>query len=198
MRSLFVRLLTSSAIVAVCSISATAWLAASSTSGAIQREQGQTLASDAQINNKLLGYASRHPEWSGVAATVRDLAARNNRRIALTTEKGALIADSAIAGTPLPARVSAVVDPLAVDVTLVPGAARDRIDPRAVGPFLLSAADRARLVKAAGAYATCADRTGQAVQLTVSNTGRPVVTRGLPVFETVTCTACPVRPAQTA
>ncbi len=176
MRSLFVRLLTSSAIVAVCSISATAWLAASSTSGAIQREQGQTLASDAQINNKLLGYASRHPEWSGVAATVRDLAARNNRRIALTTEKGALIADSATAGTPLPARVSAVVDPLAVDVTLVPGAARDRIDPRAVGPFLLSAADRARLVKAAGAYATCADRTGQAVQLTVSNTGRPVVT----------------------
>ena len=161
---------------AVCSISATAWLAASSTSGAIQREQGQTLASDAQINNKLLGYASRHPEWSGVAATVRDLAARNNRRIALTTEKGALIADSATAGTPLPARVSAVVDPLAVDVTLVPGAARDRIDPRAVGPFLLSAADRARLVKAAGAYATCADRTGQAVQLTVSNTGRPVVT----------------------
>ena len=58
MRSLFVRLLTSSAVVAVCSISATAWLAASSTSGAIQREQGQTLASDAQINNTLLGYAS--------------------------------------------------------------------------------------------------------------------------------------------
>ncbi len=176
MRSLLVRLLTSSAIVAVCSISATAWLAASSTSGAIQREQGQTLASDAQINNKLLGYASRHPEWSGVTATVRDLAARNNRRIALTTEKGTLIADSAPAGTPLPARVSAVVDPLAVDVTLVPGAAKDRIDPRAVGPFLLSAADRARLAKAADTYATCADRTGQAVQLTVSNTGRPVVT----------------------
>ncbi|GAA0852412.1 sensor histidine kinase [Streptosporangium amethystogenes subsp. fukuiense] len=176
MRSLFVRLLTSSAVVAVCSITATAWLAASSTSGAIQREQGQTLASDAQINNNLLGYASRHPDWSGVAVTVRDLAARHSRRIALTTEKGTLIADSATAGTPLPARVSAVVDPLAVDVTLVPGAARDRIDPRAVGPFLLSASDRARLVKAAGTYATCAGRTGQAVQMTVSNTGRPVVT----------------------
>ncbi|MFI6604389.1 sensor histidine kinase [Nonomuraea sp. NPDC050536] len=176
MRSLFVRLLTSSAVVAVCSITATAWLAASSTSGAIQREQGQTLASDAQINNSLLGYASRHPDWSGVTATVRDLAARNSRRIALTTEKGTLIADSATAGTPLPARVSAVVDPLAVDVTLVPGAARDRIDPRAVGPFLLSAPDRARLVRAATAYAACAGRTGQAVQMTVSNTGRPVVT----------------------
>ncbi|NUR92771.1 MAG: two-component sensor histidine kinase, partial [Nonomuraea sp.] len=95
MRSLFVRLLTSSAVVAVCSISATAWLAASSTSGAIQREQGQTLASDAQINNSLLGYASRHADWSGVATTVRDLAARNGRRIALTTEQGAVIADSA-------------------------------------------------------------------------------------------------------
>ncbi|MER6825394.1 ATP-binding protein [Streptosporangium sp. NPDC000563] len=176
MRSLFVRLLTSSAVVAVCSISATAWLAASSTSGAIQREQGQTLASDAQINNNLLGYASRHPDWSGVAATVRDLAARHSRRIALTTEKGTLIADSATAGTPLPSRVSAVVDPLAVDVTLVPGAARDRIDPRAVGPFLLPASERARLVKAVDNYAICAGRVRQTVQMTVSNTGRPVVT----------------------
>ncbi|MEU0482553.1 ATP-binding protein [Streptosporangium sp. NPDC006013] len=176
MRSLFVRLLTSSAVVAVCSITATAWLAASSTSGAIQREQGQTLASDARINNSLLGYASRHSDWSGVAATLRDLAAQNSRRIALATENGALIADSATAGTPLPAKVSAVIDPLAVDVTLVPGAARDRIDPRAMGPFLLSARDRARLRKAADTYAACAGRTGQAVQVTVSNTGRPLVT----------------------
>ncbi|MEV4525895.1 ATP-binding protein [Streptosporangium sp. NPDC049304] len=176
MRSLFVRLLTSSAVVAVCSISATAWLAASSTSGAIQREQGQTLASDAQINNNLLGYASSHPDWSGVAVTVRDLAARHSRRIALTTEKGVLIADSATPGTPLPSRVSAVVDPLAVDVTLVPGAARDRIDPRAVGPFLLPASERARLVKAVDTYAICAGRVRQTVQMTVSNTGRPVVT----------------------
>ncbi|GLW99470.1 two-component sensor histidine kinase [Microtetraspora sp. NBRC 16547] len=173
---MFVRLLTSSAVVAVCSITATAWLAASSTSGAIQREQGQTLASDARINNSLLGYASRHSDWSGVAAPLRDLAAQNSRRIALTTENGTLIADSATAGTPLPAKVSAVVDPLAVDVTLVPGAARDRIDPRAVGPFLLSDRDRARLRKAADAYAACAGRTGQAVQVTVSNTGRPLVT----------------------
>ncbi|MGV9534856.1 sensor histidine kinase [Streptosporangium sandarakinum] len=176
MRSLFARLLTSSAVVAVCSITATAWLAASSTSGAIQQEQGQTLASDARINNSLLGYASRHPDWSGVAGTLRDLAAQNGRRIALVTENGTLIADSATAGTPLPAKVSAVVDPLAVDVTLVPGAARDRIDPRAVGPFLLSARDRARLRKAADTYAACAGRTGQTVQVTVSNTGRPVVT----------------------
>ncbi|MEV3982472.1 ATP-binding protein [Nonomuraea sp. NPDC049758] len=176
MRSLFVRLLTSSAVVAVCSITATAWLAASSTSGAIQREQGQTLASDAQINNSLLGYASRHPDWSGVAATVRDLAAANSRRVALTTEKGALIADSAAAGTPLPARVSAVVDPLAVDVTLVPGTAEDRIDPRAVGPFLLPDRDRVRLGKAADAYAACMRRTGQPVRTTVSHTGRPSVT----------------------
>lgn len=176
MRSLFVRLLTSSAVVAVCSITATAWLAASSTSGAIQREQGQTLASDARINNSLLGYASRHSDWSGVAATLRDLAAQNSRRIALATENGTLIADSATAGTPLPAKVSAVVDPLSVDVTLVPGAARDRIDPRAVGPFLLSARDRARLRKAADTYAACAGHTGLAVQVTVSNTGRPLVT----------------------
>ncbi|MEV4159579.1 sensor histidine kinase [Nonomuraea dietziae] len=176
MRSLFVRLLTSSAVVAVCSITATAWLAASSTSGAIQREQGQTLASDARINNSLLGYASRHSDWSGVAPTLRDLAAQTSRRIALATENGTLIADSATAGTPLPAKVSAVVDALAVDVTLVPGAARDRIDPRAVGPFLLSARDRARLRKAADTYAACMGRTGQAVQVTVSNTGRPLVT----------------------
>ncbi|MER6943986.1 ATP-binding protein [Nonomuraea sp. NPDC000554] len=193
MRSLFVRLLTSSAVVAVCSITATAWLAASSTSGAIQREQGQTLASDAQINNSLLGFASRHPDWSGVATTVHDLAARNSRRIALTTEKGAVIADSATPGTPLPAKVSAVVDPLAVDVTLVPGAARDRIDPRAVGPFLLSARDRARLMKAANTYAACAGRTGEAVQVTVSNAGRPIVSNdaGRPLVTTTSKAASP-------
>lgn len=176
MRSLFVRLLTSSAVVAVCSITATAWLAASSTSGAIQREQGQTLASDARINNSLLGYASQHSNWSDVVATLRDLATRNSRRIALTTENGTLIADTASAGTPLPTKVSAVVDPLAVDVTLVPGAAKDRIDARAVGPYLLSARDRARLRKAADTYASCTGRTGQAVRVSVSNTGRPVVT----------------------
>ncbi|MFD0889822.1 HAMP domain-containing protein, partial [Streptosporangium algeriense] len=74
------------------------------------------------------------------------------------------------------AKVSAVVDPLAVDVTLVPEAARDRIDPRAAGPFLLSARDRARLRKAADTYAACMGRTGQATRVTVSDTGRPLVT----------------------
>lgn len=172
---LLVRLLAAVVPVALCSITATAWLAAQSTSGAIRREQGQVLADDARINDALLGYAATHPGWEGVAPVVGELARRTGRRIALTTEDRGPIADSAASGVPLPARASAVVDPLRVDVSLVPGASADRIDPRAVAPFGLSAAERARLREAADRHASCLRRTGQDVQVTYGLSGRPTV-----------------------
>ena len=55
--SLLVRLLVSSALVAVCSIAATAWLAVQGTSGAIRQQQGQALASDQEIYDALLELA---------------------------------------------------------------------------------------------------------------------------------------------
>lgn len=68
-----------SALVAACSVAATAWLAVQTTSGAIKQEQGQNLTADARIYNTLLGYAAYHPTWEGVDSTVRDLARQSGR-----------------------------------------------------------------------------------------------------------------------
>ncbi|MCO5997666.1 sensor histidine kinase [Actinoallomurus rhizosphaericola] len=174
--SLLVRLVASTVLIAVCSIVATAWLAARSTSGQIRHQQGQTLASDARINDALLGYAASHPRWDGVEQTVRDLGRKSDRRIALVTEGGTRIADSAAGRPPLPARASAVVDPLAVDVSLVPGAATDRIDPRAVGPFQLPESDRVRLRKEVDAQVACRRRADLPPgTVVVGPSGRPYI-----------------------
>jgi two-component system sensor histidine kinase BaeS len=174
--SLLVRLVASSVLIAVCSIVATAWLAARSTSGEIRHQQGQTLASDARINDALLGYAATHPRWDGVEETVRGLARQSDRRVALVTEGGTRIADSA-GRLPLPARASAVVDPLAVDVSLVPGAATDRIDARAVGPFRLPEPERVRLREEVDAQAACLRHESQRATVAVGPGGRPYLRR---------------------
>ncbi|WP_235037133.1 cell wall metabolism sensor histidine kinase WalK [Actinomadura sp. K4S16] len=175
--SLLVRLVASSVLIAVCSIVATAWLAARSTSGEIRQRRGQTLARDARINDALLGYAASHPRWDGVGETVRGLARQSGQRVALATEGGARIADSATGRPPLPARPSAVVDPLAVDVSLGPGAATDRIDARAAGPFRLPDAERVRLRREVDAQAACLRREGQRAAVVVGPGGRPYLRR---------------------
>ncbi|MEU0159760.1 HAMP domain-containing sensor histidine kinase [Streptomyces sp. NPDC006261] len=182
-RSLLGRLLGVSALVAACSVAATAWLAVQTTSGAILQEQGQNLTADARIYDTLLGYAARHPTWDGVDATVRELAEQSGRRVALTTQSRQPLADSATAATPpaLPPEASAVVDPLSVDTVLAArstegqGTAADRIDPRAVGPFLLPAAERAALRRAADRNAECLNRVGVAADVIVGPSGRPRV-----------------------
>ncbi|MFB6422695.1 sensor histidine kinase [Streptomyces microflavus] len=182
-RSLLGRLLGVSALVAACSVAATAWLAVQTTSGAIKQEQGQNLTADALIYDTLLGYAARHPTWDGVDATVRELAEQSGRRVALTTQGRQPLADSATATAPpaLPPEASAVVDPLSVDTVLAArstegqGTAADRIDPRAVGPFLLPAAERAALRRTADRNAVCLNRAGIASDVVVGPSGRPRV-----------------------
>ncbi|MET7578468.1 HAMP domain-containing sensor histidine kinase [Streptomyces microflavus] len=182
-RSLLGRLLGVSALVAACSVAATAWLAVQTTSGAIKQEQGQNLTADARIYDTLLGYAARHPTWDGVDATVRELAEQSGRRVALTTQGRQPLADSATATAPpaLPPEASAVVDPLSVDTVLAArstegqGTAADRIDPRAVGPLLLPAAERAALRRTADRNAVCLNRAGIASDVVVGPSGRPRV-----------------------
>lgn len=182
-RSLLGRLLGVSALVAACSVAATAWLAVQTTSGAILQEQGQNLTADARIYDTLLGYAARHPSWDGVDATVRELAEQSGRRVALTTQSRQPLADSATAATvpALPPEASAVVDPLSVDAVLAArstegqGTAADRIDPRAVGPFLLPAAERSALRRTADRQAVCLNRVGIAADVVVGPSGRPRV-----------------------
>lgn len=144
-KSLLPRLLAVSVLVSVVSIAATAWLAAQTTSGAIRQEQGQVLADDARVYDELLGLAASAPGWQGAEKTVRELARKTGRRITLTTQDRAVIADSrtpdgsdgsegsegsagsagkgggAGVGAELPSKASAVVDPLAVDGALTTG-----------------------------------------------------------------------------
>ncbi|MCX4735983.1 cell wall metabolism sensor histidine kinase WalK [Streptomyces sp. NBC_01363] len=181
-KSLFGRLLAASALVAACSVVATAWLAVQTTSGAIKQEQGQNLTADARIYNTLLGYAAGHPTWEGVDGTVRDLARQSGRRITLTTEQRRPLADSASLSSPpaLPPQASAIVDPLSVDTALSrtadrAGAAADRVDPRAVGPFRLPTAERTALQRAADRRAACLSRVGVAADVVRGPSGRPRV-----------------------
>ncbi|MCI3932141.1 sensor histidine kinase [Streptomyces sp. AN091965] len=197
-KSLLTRLLAVSVLVSVLSIAATAWLAAQTTSGAIRQEQGQVLADDARIYDRLLGLAAGTPNWRGAGRTVRELSKETGRRIALTTQDREVIADSAaggkggVPGSRLPARASAVVDPLAVDSTLAAGrdadravglggdagidsgtGAVDRIDPRAVGPFRLPANERADLRALAEKVVGCAQDAGTTVKSVEGPSGRP-------------------------
>ncbi|WP_329029936.1 sensor histidine kinase [Streptomyces sp. NBC_01423] len=181
-KSLFARLLAVSALVAACSVAATAWLAVQTTSGAIRQEQGQNLAADARIYRQLLGYAAAHPTWDGVEKTVRELAEQSGRRIALTTQGRAPLADSAAPdAAALPAQASAVVDPLSVDTALasegagVTGTTTDRVDPRAVGPFRLPASERARLRKIADRGVACLGDFGIAADVVAGASGRPLI-----------------------
>ncbi|MGW8485826.1 sensor histidine kinase [Streptomyces sp. NPDC055886] len=172
-----------SALVAACSVAATAWIAVQTTSGAIKQEQGQNLTADARIYDTLLEYAARNPTWDGVGATVRELARESGRRVALTTQGRQPLADSATEPTApaLPPQASAVVDPLSVDTVLAArgtdgqGTAADRIDPRAVGPFRLSAADSRALRRTADDKVECLNRAGIASDVVVGASGRPRV-----------------------
>ncbi|MFE9822325.1 sensor histidine kinase [Streptomyces sp. NPDC005791] len=124
-KSLLGRLLAVSALVAACSVAATAWLAVQTTSGAIEQEQGRNLAADTRVLDALLAYAAEHPTWDGVGATVKELADASDRRITLTTQNRDVLADSA-GSTPqppaLPPQASAVVDPLSVAAVSSSGA----------------------------------------------------------------------------
>ncbi|MEV5955701.1 HAMP domain-containing sensor histidine kinase [Streptomyces sp. NPDC051987] len=174
-KRLLVRLLFTSVLIAVCSVAATAWLAVTTTTNALEEEQGQDLAADNRILAELSGYAADHADWTGVRATVRALAAKTGRRIALTTADRTLIADSAPHDTPLPPRPAAAVDPLHTDTYTESGAQLSGIDPRAVGPFRLTAAEREELDAIALKQKACFGQVG--VETTVRHTpsGRPHV-----------------------
>ncbi|MGW1724063.1 ATP-binding protein [Streptomyces sp. NPDC002306] len=175
-KRLLVRLLIASALIAVCSVAATAWLAAETTTRALREEQGQDLATDMDILAELSGYAATHPDWKGVGKTVRTLSARTGRRIALTTADRAPLADSASGGTSLPPRPAATVDPLRTDTFSRPGAQLSGIDPRVVGPYRLPADERRKLDGLAKLRQKCFARAGLPTTIERTPSGRPVLT----------------------
>ncbi|MDH6120119.1 two-component system sensor histidine kinase BaeS [Kitasatospora sp. GAS204A] len=210
-KSLLVRLLAASILVAVCSVAATAWLAVNTTSQEIQQERVQTLSDDAGSYETLLGYAATHHDWDGVGPVLADLTKRTGRHIALTTQSRQPIGtpvDSGGAAAPhaspvpsnvspvpsnvsaVPSNVSAVIDPLDVDQTLAPGGGATRIDPRAVGPFALSADELAHLRSQAGRTADCLRTRGFAAETGTDPSGRPNVTVAGLAPDDSTATAC--------
>ncbi|WP_405395274.1 ATP-binding protein [Microbispora hainanensis] len=208
-RSLLVRVLAVSVLVSVCSIAATAWLTARSTTVAIRQEQGQALTDDARTYDTLLGYAAAHPGWDGAGKIVQQLARETGRRVTITTEQRVPLVDSDT-GPPatLPARPTASIDPLHMDTALAAAsgsslttgysdasqgeamaAVTDHIDPRAVGPFLLPRKERDALRVAAERRAACLrDAFGTVATIAYSPSGRPVLdTRGARPYSDTRC-----------
>lgn len=175
-KRLLVRLLITSGLIAVCSVAATAWLAVATTTQALREEQGQALADDMDVLAELSGYAATHPDWSGVAGTVRELSARTGRRIALTTADRRVVADSAPRGTALPPGAAAAVDPLHTDTYSERGAQVAGIDPRAVGPYRLPRAERAKVDALARKRQRCFAQFGVKTSLSRTPSGRMVLT----------------------
>ncbi|MEV8373559.1 ATP-binding protein [Kribbella sp. NPDC056861] len=169
-RSVLVRLLAGAVLIALCSIAATAWLAARSTSVAIQEQQGQALAEDAKIYNVLLGYAATHRTWSGIGKEISQLSADTGRQITLTYRDRRLIS-----GQPVPANqiASAGINPLDLSAGLL-GASTDQIDPRVLGPFQLTTAEKEFLDQVAKRVLGCVqDQAGGRGKIALGPTGRP-------------------------
>ncbi|MEU8640849.1 HAMP domain-containing sensor histidine kinase [Streptomyces sp. NPDC048674] len=179
-RSLLVRLLITSVLIAACSVAATAWLAVQTTTRAIQEEQGQVLADDMDVLRQLSGYAATHPDWTHVAGTLRSVSHRTGRRIALTTTGRVPIADSADRTSSLPLKAAATVDPLRTDTDTEPGAQLSGIDPRAVGPYRLPAAERLKVAKLATVRQQCFARNGVRTRMERLPSGRSHLTNLAP------------------
>jgi two-component system sensor histidine kinase BaeS len=168
MKSLLVRFFLFSAVIAAGSIALTAWLASQATTGAIRQEQGEALATDAQIYDELLNLAATHRSWAEAKSDVDRLAQRFNRRIALTDRDGKKLLDTGNAGSPpLPVNPKVSVDPLNVDSWLKPGAGK--IDPRAVGPFRLTDEEHRTLRAYADQLLQCNDK----ITIVEAPNGRP-------------------------
>jgi two-component system sensor histidine kinase BaeS len=178
-RSLLVKLLATSLLIAVCAIAATAWLAVQLTKQAVTQEQSRTLSADTDVYDALIEYAATHDSWEGAQAKVARLADLTGARIALTTPDR-----RPIAGFPADALDAAVVsdvptatvDPLFLD----PGIARNtggRIDARAVGPYRLTEEERRALRRDAASYVDCLRRAEVAAEVVDTPSGRPVVRR---------------------
>ncbi|WP_266849760.1 cell wall metabolism sensor histidine kinase WalK [Streptomyces sp. NBC_00568] len=168
-----------SVLIAICSIGATAWLAVQTTSHAIEQERGQALSDDTEIYDRLTGYAATHPRWDEIAPLVRELAQRAGRRIVLTSPSHHLLADSAASPAPLPARVSAIVDPLHAEngpLFAIRAPTDDSpIDPRATGPYLLPKKERATLRKLANKRVACLRDAASNAHWIDTPSGRPTV-----------------------
>lgn len=171
MHSVLARLLAASVLVAICSITATAWLAAQSTSTSIKQELGAALAGDAATYRALITFAVEHRAWDGVTLPP------SNRRLILTTPDRKVIADTGMNLDPsqLPAVPSAVINPLELDLVQAQDAPADRIDPRLAGPFRLSDREKGSLAEDWQLYTLRCIGPAAVEEMRTTPWGRPIV-----------------------
>jgi len=171
--SLVTRLLVTSVLIALAAISATAWLAATTTARAISHEQGGAAADQRAVYEALTGYAATHRDWSGAATLVRSRAAEIGRRITLTTDDRRILLDSQAGPDLRNVSPSAVLDPLDVDLGLT--GSTEHIDPRTVGPYVIPSDDRYVMNETAKNALQCLRKAGYSGVIDVTPTGRPSV-----------------------
>ncbi|MFI1995913.1 sensor histidine kinase [Actinoplanes sp. NPDC020271] len=173
-RSLIIRLLATSILIAIAAIAATAWFTAKMTTRAIAQQQGRSLADDTLIYDTLIGFAATHSSWDDVSPTLADLSRRSGHRVTLLTRDRQPIADSSAGPNLRATQPSAIVDPLRVNPD-GKDAGKATIDARAVGPYLLPTREREKLDEYARQVLECM-KGNVNVRLTRSPSGRPVVT----------------------
>jgi two-component system sensor histidine kinase BaeS len=188
-RSLILRLLVTSAAIAIAAVVATSWLAARSTSQTIRQEIGQSLSDDKSVYDELLTYAATHADWSDVQPLVADRARALDRRITLMTEQREVIVDSTAGPSLELARPSALVDPLGVDLALT--GRTERIDPRVVGPYRLTPADQDRIRRQLDEALECVRSFGSEAIVTTGPHGRPKLSITRVTKEPYLCTLVP-------
>ncbi|MFI5842974.1 sensor histidine kinase [Catenuloplanes sp. NPDC051500] len=173
-RSLVVRLLAVSVLIAVCAITATAWLAVETTTRTLRQEQGRALADDRALYDSLIAHAATHTDWAGAADLL--LSGRGDRRITLMTADRQLIAETGAGPSLLRARPSALIDPLDLDLTI--SGAPGRIDPRVTGPYRLPPEETAQMWKSARSIQDCIRNRGVEAEIVTLPTGRLAVRGG--------------------
>ncbi|MCU1361230.1 MAG: histidine kinase, partial [Ilumatobacteraceae bacterium] len=93
-RSVLIRLVAVSLVVATCSIAATAWLTTTSTTAKFTGDLKRTLEIDNNIYDALLDYSGSHASWDGVQTVIDSFAPTTDRTITLATADGTVIASS--------------------------------------------------------------------------------------------------------
>jgi two-component system sensor histidine kinase BaeS len=174
-RSLVARLLALSLVVMLCAVTATAWLAAQSTTRAIVQAQYHGISDgEEMIYDEVVAYAATHTDWSAVRPLLVELAARTSRPISLSDPDGEFLASSETS-TVLPARRSALVDPLYLEGYLSPDPAGRGIDWRAVGPYRLTEAELTTVSARVLAAESCLLDKGLDAWVSRETGGRPTL-----------------------
>jgi two-component system sensor histidine kinase BaeS len=119
-RSVLVRLIASSIVVATCAIVATAWLTTRSTTNQLRGELKRTLDADNKIYDTLVNYGGTNASWEGVQTELASMSKATGRTITLASQDGNVIASSDPAAPrkmPSDAVAAALVDPVAPSTT---------------------------------------------------------------------------------